>query len=94
MPGAPYLLLDMRLLDWITLCNSVAEVIGRVAEITQTQPCFVEGDVRDAALLGRLFSEHKIDSVIHFSALKSVGESVENPLAYYDTNFKRAVDAE
>ena len=68
------------------LCNSVAEVIGRVAEITQMQPCFVEGDVRDAALLGRLFSEHKIDSVIHFSALKSVGESVENPLAYYDTN--------
>ena len=68
------------------LCNSVAEVVGRVAEITQMQPCFVEGDVRDAALLGRLFSQHKIDSVIHFSALKSVGESVENPLSYYDTN--------
>ena len=68
------------------LCNSVAEVVGRVAEITQTQPCFVEGDVRDEALLGRLFSQHKIDSVIHFSALKSVGESVENPLSYYDTN--------
>jgi UDP-glucose 4-epimerase len=68
------------------LCNSVAEVVGRVAEITQTQPCFVEGDVRDTALLGRLFSQHKIDAVIHFAALKAVGESVENPLAYYDTN--------
>ena len=68
------------------LCNSVAEVLGRVAEITQTQPCFVEGDVRDFALLTALFSQHKIDAVIHFAALKSVGESVENPLAYYDTN--------
>ena len=68
------------------LCNSAAEVVGRVAEITQTQPCFVEGDVRDAALLSRLFSEKKIDSVIHFSALKSVGESVGDPLVYYDTN--------
>ena len=68
------------------LCNSVAEVVGRVAEITQTQPCFVEGDVRDLALLSTLFSRHKIDAVIHFAALKSVGESVENPLAYYDTN--------
>ena len=68
------------------LCNSVTEVVGRVADITQTQPYFVEGDVRDLALLSTLFSRHKIDAVIHFAALKSVGESVENPLAYYDTN--------
>ena len=68
------------------LCNSMVEVVGRVAKITQTQPCFVEGDTRDAALLGRLFSQYKIEAVIHFAALKSVGESVENPLAYYDTN--------
>ncbi len=68
------------------LCNSVPEVVGRVAKITQAQPFFVEGDVRDAALLGRLFSHYKIDAVIHFAALKAVGESVKNPLAYYDTN--------
>jgi len=68
------------------LCNSTVEVVGRVAKITQTQPCFVEGDVRDTALLGRLFSQYKIEAVIHFAALKSVGESVENPLTYYDTN--------
>ena len=68
------------------LCNSVAAVVGRVAEITQMQPCFIEGDVRDAALLDRLFSEHKIDSVIHFAARKAVGESIEDPLVYYDTN--------
>jgi UDP-glucose 4-epimerase len=64
----------------------MVEVVPRVAKITQTQPCFVGGDVRDAALLGRLFSQYKIEAVIHFAALKSVGESVENPLSYYDTN--------
>ena len=68
------------------LCNSSAKVVGRVAEISQTKPCFVEGDVRDSALLNAVFSRHKIDAVVHFAALKSVSESVENPLAYYDAN--------
>jgi UDP-glucose 4-epimerase len=68
------------------LCNSAAEVTGRVAKITQTKPCFVEGDVRDSALLGTLFSQHKVNAVIHFAALKAVGESLTNPLSYYDTN--------
>lgn len=68
------------------LCNSVTEVIGRVAEITKTQLDFVEGDVRDLDLLSTLFSAHKIDAVIHFAALKSIEESINNPLAYYDIN--------
>lgn len=68
------------------LCNSVVEVVARVAKMAGVQPHFVEGDVRDSALLGALFSEYKIDAVIHFAALKAVGESVRNPLAYYDTN--------
>src|SRR5437870_3459827 len=68
------------------LCNSSVEVIGRIAAITQKQPLFVEGDVRDADLLETIFSQHKVDAVIHFAALKAVGESVANPLAYYDTN--------
>lgn len=68
------------------LSNSVVEVVGRITEITQIQPHFVEGDVRDLALLGTLFSKYKIDAVIHFAGLKAVGESVENPLAYYDAN--------
>jgi UDP-glucose 4-epimerase len=68
------------------LCNSVIEVVARVAKLTQTKPCFVEGDVRDSALLARLFLRHKIDAVIHFAALKAVGESFEKPLAYYDNN--------
>ena len=68
------------------LSNSVIEVVARIARITQTQPSLIEGDVRDAALLDGLFSQHKIDAVIHFAALKAVGESVADPLAYYDTN--------
>ena len=68
------------------LSNSVIDVVGCVAEITQKQPHFFQGDVRDSAFLSSLFSRHKIDAVIHFAALKAVGESVENPLAYYDTN--------
>ncbi len=68
------------------LSNSDAEVVGCIGEITQAQPHFIEGDVRDSAFLSSLFSRYKIDAVIHFAALKAVGESVENPLAYYDTN--------
>ena len=47
---------------------------------------FYQGDIRDRALLQRVFAEHKIDSVMHFAALKAVGESVQKPLAYYDNN--------
>ena len=68
------------------LCNSVAEVIGRVAEVTKKQPDFVKGDVRDFDLLSTLFSSHKIDAVVHFAALKSVEESIDNSISYYDTN--------
>ena len=68
------------------LCNSVVEVVQRVSKIAIAQPHFIEGDVRDLALLNSLFAKHKIDAVIHFAALKAVGESVKNPLAYYDTN--------
>jgi UDP-glucose 4-epimerase len=73
------------------LCNSSAAVVGRIAAIAQTAPVFVEGDVRDKALLETVFSQHKVDAVIHFAALKAVGESVANPLAYYDTNLSGLV---
>lgn len=68
------------------LCNSVIGVVARVATIAGIEPYFVEGDVRDENLLNSIFSRHKIDAVIHFAALKAVGESVQQPLAYYDTN--------
>lgn len=47
---------------------------------------FIEGDILDEELLNNIFEKYKIDSVIHFASLKAVGESVENPLLYYDKN--------
>jgi len=49
-------------------------------------PAHVQGDVRDSALLDDLFARHRIQAVIHFAALKAVGESVREPLRYYDNN--------
>ena len=68
------------------LSNASKESLNRVAQITAKQPEFVEGDIRDAALLDALFSEHSIDAVVHFAGLKAVGESVIQPLRYYDNN--------
>jgi UDP-glucose 4-epimerase len=68
------------------LCNSKADVISRVSQITGQPITFIEGDVRDAALLARVFRDHPIDAVIHFAGLKAVGESVEKPLDYFDNN--------
>ena len=68
------------------LLNSKASVVDRVAAITGKQPRLVLGDVCDQAALSGIFSEHKIDAVIHFAGLKAVGESVQQPLHYYDNN--------
>ncbi|WP_372864444.1 UDP-glucose 4-epimerase GalE [Spongiibacter sp.] len=69
-----------------SLVNSNAEVLNRLELITGRRPAFVQGDVRDAGLLAALFADHAIDAVIHFAGLKAVGESVEQPLKYYDNN--------
>lgn len=66
--------------------NSSAVALERVQEIAGRGVTVVEGDVRDGALLDRIFAQRSIDAVIHFAALKAVGESVARPLAYYDTN--------
>lgn len=75
---------DVVVLD--NLCNSSPESLRRVETITGRSLAFVEGDVRDEAVLRRLFAEHAIDAVIHFAGLKAVGESVAQPLSYYDNN--------
>ena len=67
-------------------CNSNPESLRRVQEITGKPVELIEGDVRDKALLDRVFTEHKIDCVIHFAGLKAVGESVSKPLEYYQNN--------
>ena len=68
------------------LCNSKAGVLTRVAAISGREPRFYEGDIRDPALLDRIFREQHIDAVIHFAALKAVGESTRIPLDYYENN--------
>lgn len=68
------------------LCNSSRESLNRVEKITGKSVKFYCGDIRDAALLDRIFAENSIESVIHFAGLKAVGESVSMPLNYYDNN--------
>ena len=77
--GLPYVVLD-------NFCNSKPSVLERLARITGQRPTLIEGDVRDGALVSRVLREHGITAVIHFAGLKAVGESVADPLKYYDTN--------
>ena len=68
------------------LCNSNPKSLDRVEELTGKKLKFYEGDVRDEALLKKIFAENEIGCVIHFAGLKAVGESVSMPWTYYDNN--------
>jgi UDP-glucose 4-epimerase len=68
------------------LCNSTASVVDQIQRITGLRPVFVEGDVRDKELVWSLLQQHGILAVVHFAGLKAVGESVAQPLRYYDCN--------
>ena len=68
------------------LCNSSAKSLDRVRQLTGKDLRFYEGDVRDEALLRKIFGENEIGAVIHFAGLKAVGESVALPWTYYDNN--------
>jgi UDP-glucose 4-epimerase len=80
---------DVVALD--NLSNSSHESLTRVEQITGRAPIWVEADVRDQAALNAVLQEHKIDAVIHFAGLKAVGESVAQPLAYFDNNVSGTV---
>ncbi|WP_354623112.1 UDP-glucose 4-epimerase GalE [Psychromonas sp. MME2] len=68
------------------LCNAKLAVLDRIEELTGVKPAFYQGDIRDEAFLTDIFSQHQIQSVIHFAGLKAVGESMVMPLSYYDNN--------
>lgn len=68
------------------LCNSRAEVAGRLGQIIGQPVPLVPGDLRDTGLLERTLREHGITAVMHFAGLKAVGASLAEPLAYYDNN--------
>jgi UDP-glucose 4-epimerase len=73
------------------LSNSKASVLERIAEITGKRPPFYKIDLRDRAALDAVFQEHKFASVIHFAGLKAVGESIAEPLRYYENNIESTI---
>ncbi|HEZ5581903.1 TPA: UDP-glucose 4-epimerase GalE [Neisseria meningitidis] len=75
---------DVVILD--NLCNSSINMLPRLKEITGKDITFYQGDIRDRALLQKIFAEHKIETVMHFAGLKAVGESNVLPMKYYDYN--------
>ncbi len=75
---------DVIVID--NLSNSKIDVLDRIKEITKKEVKFYKGDCCDKEILAKIFSENKIDAVIHFAGFKAVGESVEKPLMYYRNN--------
>ncbi len=73
------------------LCNSSMLSLQRVQQITGVAPVFVQGDVCDRAVLDRIFTQYEIDGVLHFAGLKAVGESVKQPLSYYQNNVSGSI---
>lgn len=75
---------DVEIFD--NLYNSKIKVLDSIEKITGRRPKFYKIDLLDSAALDKLFSENNYDLVIHFAGLKAVGESVEQPLRYYENN--------
>lgn len=73
------------------LSNSHEEAVNRIAEISGKQVDFYEVDILDREALETVFANHTFDAVIHFAALKAVGESVEKPLLYYHNNITGSI---
>ena len=68
------------------LCNGHEIALDRVRGITNRDLRFMNADIRDLSTLDNIFNTYKPEAVIHFAGLKAVGESVANPLMYYDVN--------
>jgi len=67
-------------------CNSRGDVASRIKGITGVSPAVVSGDVRDQGLLAATLTTHRCSAVIHLAGLKSIAESVADPVRYYDNN--------
>ena len=73
------------------LSNSKRCVVQRLEKIIGKKIPFVEGDVRDTALLEKTLRDFNVEAVIHFAGLKSVAESVKNPIDYYANNVQGSI---
>ncbi len=80
---------EVTILD--NLDNSQKGTLEAIKTITGKPPVFIEGDVRDGSTLRTVLQDHQIDAVIHFAALKSVGESWKRPLDYFDNNISGTI---
>ncbi len=69
-----------------SLVNSKIRNLGALESLSGKKIPFYQGDVRDEALMDKVFSEHSFEAVLHFAALKAVGESVTKPVLYYQNN--------
>ena len=74
------------------LSNSKEESLKRVQQITGKSLTFIKCDLLDQALLNEVFKRHQPEAVIHFAALKAVGESVDQPLRYYKNNITGTIN--
>lgn len=74
------------------LSNSKVEVLDNIEKIVGVKPTFVQLDMRDLVKLRSVFEAHRFDAVIHFAAKKAVGESVQNPILYYDVNINATLN--
>jgi UDP-glucose 4-epimerase len=68
------------------LCNSSIKVLDRIKNLAGPNFTFIQEDVRNASALDQIFQQHTIEGVIHFAGLKAVGESVAQPVRYFDNN--------
>ncbi len=75
---------DIVVID--NLSNSSYEAISRVEKLAGKSIPFYKSDLRDKFQVEKIFKTHPIDAVIHFAGLKAVGESVKNPINYYNNN--------
>jgi UDP-glucose 4-epimerase len=73
------------------LSNSKINVLERIAKITKRKPPFYKIDLRDCTVIDKVFQKYQINSVIHFAGLKAVGESVAEPLRYYENNIQSTI---
>ena len=80
---------DIIILD--NFVNSKPESLKRIKELTGRDFKFYQADVRDEEAMTKVFAENKIDAVIHFAGLKSVPQSIKEPLNYYDNNIAGTV---
>ena len=80
---------DIIILD--NFVNSKPESLKRIKELTGKDFKFYQADIRDEEVMTKVFAENKIDAVIHFAGLKSVPQSVKEPLNYYDNNIAGTV---